>query len=530
MSDAKKTVQLLMKGEEESWNSFSRRIKDAQGESIVILSSADNNFLLREEEQKVFLAELAKLRYRVKLATKDPAIMAAARKQGIEVFHRTRMLRNVLGGHPKAQEALRFFSPSLWRQHWRSRLQSIGLLSLPRLRIWAFIILSSALFLFVIFELLPSAEIKVWPRKDVVTHTMNIVLVLSGSTTQFPDHVRTMPLVPITVRTRKVINFQDISPEFIGSDAEVEMTMINKRPEPMQLKGGTRLVNQAGMIFRLKTGVQIPGSGSIVAQAKADHVDLYDKIIGERGNVPAGVEWRLPGLPEDEQKLTYAINRVAARGGRTAYRSVLQQKDLDIARKRLEQELLASAEKLIKEDRELRNFRDATVNYEFLDKGDLIRKTYSGFVLPTHLIGQTVSSVEVAGSIIYTIPAYDTAAILRTFGPELEAHITNGKQLVKGSVELDPEKVIVIEYADNLTWIKITVDIVGTEQYVLEPLTPTGARFGKKVRDAIVDLPSADALRIIRNLPEVQKVDIDLWPPWSRQIPSIPSNIAISPQ
>ncbi len=523
-------VHILTRGEEESWNSFSRRIRDAEGEAIVILSTADNNFLLEESERKLFLGEIAKLRYRVKLATKEPAVIAAARKLSIKVFQKTRTLRKALVGHPKSADALRFFSPSLWRQQWRSRLQAIGLLSMPKLRIWALIVLSSILFLFVVFRLLPSAEVRVWPRKDVVSQTMNIVLVASGTVAKFPEHVRIMPLVPIRVVVSKAVTFQDISPEFIGQDAQVTMTVINRTDEAVSLKSGTRLMNQAGMIFRLEKGITITGSGTQTVRAKADHEDIYGKIIGDRGNVPPGVRWELPGLPEQDRKLIYAENRSSATGGRTAYRTVLQQKDLELARKRLEQELLAEAKKQVELERKSRNLTDQSQNLEFLLKNGLIRRTYSGVTLPTGLLGKQVEQVVAEGSLIYIVPAYDTTGIIARFGGDLRAHLSDGKTLLEDTLHMDPARVELIEYADNFSWIKITADIVATEQYVLDPLTPTGAKFGKKVRAQIVGLGSTDALRIIRNLPEVDRVEIGVWPPWGRSLPSIPSNISIEPQ
>ena len=502
-------------------------MRDAEGESIVILSTADNNVLLQEEERKVFLGELAKIRYRVTLASKEPAVIASARRLGITVYDKTRKLRKVLKGHPKATEALRLFSPSLWRQHWRSRLQSIGLLSLPRMRIGVLIVLSSGLFLFVIFRLLPSATVVLTPRKEVVTHTMNVILAVSGAAIDLPSHVRTIPLLPISVTHRSAITFDDISPEFIGSDASVTMTVTNKKKEAVTLREGSRLMNQAGMIFKIQNGISVPAEGRKTVAAKAEHVDLYGKVIGDRGNVPVGLKWEFPGLPAEDKLLVYAENKEAGRGGRTAYRNVLQAKDLDFAKRRLEQELLASAKEMIKEELEMRSASMQNASLEFLNKPDLIKTTYSGFVMPTAFIGETVNSVPVEGSIVYTIPAYDAEYILREFGGELQLHIGDGKRLLPGSAHLEPSRVVVFDFADNLSWIKMTVDLLATEEYVLDPLSPTGARFGKRVREAIAGLGRQDAERIVRNFPEVDGVSISIWPPWNRTVPGIPSNIAI---
>lgn len=523
-------LTVLFRSEEESWSSFAKRIREAQGEVIVVLSSVDNNFLLQEEERRTFLGDLAKLRYRVRLATKEPLILRAARGESITVYDRTKTLRKALHKHPELDEALRFFSPSLWRQQWRSRLQMLGLLSLPKVRIWVLIGVSVLVFVFVLFRLLPSAEVRIWPREDVITQTMNVMLVHSGSSLPPAGHVRQMPLILLQATVEKTLTFRDISPEFTGRDSEAVMTVINKSPEQMSFRTGTRLLNQAGMIFRTKEPVVIePGSKSDV-RAVADHVDLYGNIIGERGNVPANVQWDVPGLPLAEQKFITVINQRPATGGKSASRKVLQQKDLDAAERRLRQELLVEAQKRIEDERERRNSANPEQQIELLTRESVIVATYSGIVLPTAALGTAVDSIELRGMLTYTVPAYDTKMIVASYSEELEGHAEEGKHVLDQTIWLDPQKVVIIEYDDSIDWIKITVDVAGNEQFVLDPLTPVGVKFGKRVRDAVVGLSKAEALRILRNFPEVERVEIAVWPPWSTHLPDIPSNITIEQQ
>lgn len=520
---------LLWRADDESWSAFCRRVREASGEILLVLSSTDNAILLQEEERSAFVQECASIRYRLRLASKEPLVIRAAQREGIRVLDRTRKLRAVLAGHARSAEALRHFSPSLWRQQWRSRLQTAGLLSVPKIRIWILLLLSGGLFSFVIFRLLPSADIRVWPREDIVTQTMNILLVSSGSTLPALSSVRTLPLTPITVRVRKSITFDDISPEFIGTDAETIMTIVNTSKEAYSFRTGTRLLNQAGMIFRLQEPVIVAAGERVAAAVTADHFDLYENVIGARGNVPAGLQWEIPGLSVPERKLVYGINEKPASGGTTAYRTVLQQGDLRNARKRLEQELLLTAKQLIEEQRQVLNL-DGGRQIELLAKDDIILATYTGFILPVQFLGQAVLSVPIEGELHYTIPGYDLRHVQRTYSRELQAHTGDGKRLLPETVGIDPQKVIVIEFADDITWIKITVDIVGTEQFVLDPLTPSGATFGRKVREAIAGLSVSEAKRILRNFPEVERAEIRLWPPWGSALPEIPSNITISPQ
>ncbi|MDO8648171.1 MAG: hypothetical protein Q7R81_00120 [Candidatus Peregrinibacteria bacterium] len=524
----KKTLTVLFPSEEESWNAFARRIEETEGEIVAILSGRDRSLAGAEEERTEFLTRCTKMSHRLRLATRQRTTVADARRMGIRIIDKAKDLRALLAGSADAERALRLFLPQVWRQQLRSRLQDMGLLSLPKLRILTLITLSGGLFLFVVFKLLPSSEIRVWPREDTVSQTSNVFLVLSGATVDLPDRVRTMPLLPIIVHTQRALTFDQISKEFIGTSAETQMTVVNKAEETYSLRKGSRLTNQAGMIFRLLEPVDVPVGEEVTVRARAEDVDLYSEIIGQRGNVPAGLRWDFAGLSEEERKLVYAENRKEAKGGTTAYRTVLRQEDLDIARKHLEQELFSTATQLVDEERLLKNLKSPTKKLEILYYDELTKTTFSGFVLPTQFLGEQVASIPVEGAIEYTVFAYDAQAILDMLSAEIEAHISEGKRLLPETLTLDRMVVHVIDYADELSWIKLTVDLSGTEQFVLDPLSPTGAKFGRKVREAVAGMSKADAVRIVKNLPEVEKVEVSVWPPWSPSIPSILSHIYLS--
>lgn len=526
------SIQVFIRREEESWSAFARRIGESDGHLMIVLSPQDVA-MLKGEDRDAFLKSLQKLQSRVRLATKDLQIVHAARRHGLRVIDRVMLLRTALRGNEQQVEALRTFSPHLWRQQLRSNLQAMGLLSLPKIRIWFLIGLSVILFLFVLLRLLPSADIRVWPRQDIVSQTANIFLVLSGAQLDLHPRVRRMELIPIKVSVQKSITLDQISKEFIGKSADVRMTVINVSKEPYTLKKATRLQNQAGMLFRLKSELSVEPGQQVQMMARAEPEDLYGVIIGERGNVPANLRWDFPGLSPEEQKSVYAINPVAAVGGTTAFRKLLQQKDLDIGKRQLEQELLADAKRMIEEQRDIQTVMDAEAEIRLL-QGEryesLTRTYYYDFQLPEEFMGQEVTTVPISGKLDYKMFGYDAQAILVQLKSELHDHTEYGRRLLEERLSLDNLVVHVIDYADDLSWIKLTVDLTGTEEFLLDPLTKGGLAFGRKVREAVANKTIDEALRIVRNFPEVEKVDISVWPPWKRSLPSLPANIRITPE
>ncbi len=530
MTSPDTSLVLLFPHDDESWQVLLKRIRETEGQLLVILG-AKEDLLADDKPQRILFLEACKaVKQRVRFAVKHPVLVHAVRDAGFTVYDRTSQLKTILEGHPNMDDALRQFSPHIWKQQLKTQLQRMGLLSMPKLRIFSLVGLSCILFFIVLFKLLPSADIFIRPRQENVSQTVNIILAQSGADIASREHVRSMPLVPIKVQIARQLVFDQISKEFIGTSSKMQLTIINKAKEAYSFKKTTRVSNQAGMIFRLQESVVIePGSETTVT-AKADDADLYGQIIGDRGNVPAGLRWDIPGLPEDERKLVYAENRKPATGGTTAYRTVLSKEDIEIAKKRLEKELLADAKQQVQQDVEIRNARSSVQRLELLNNETLTKTWYTPVTVPPELIGKPVSTVTLSGSIHYIAYAYDVTHMLSMLSKELRSHVREGKRLIEGDIDRSRLVVHVISWDDAFAWIKLTVDLTGTEEYILDPLTPEGALFAKTVREKTAGMRSDEAVRIIKNMPEVENVRIASWPPWNRSLPGIPSHISIVPE
>jgi hypothetical protein len=177
---------------------------------------------------------------------------------------------------------------------------------------------------------------------------------------------------------------------------------------------------------------------------------------------------------------------------------------------------------------DLLNAGDPELGTRLLRYGELTKLTYSGFVVPTQFVGQEVASVPIEGGIVYVATAYDSHSILGFLRAELLSHVREGKRLLEDELSDESLVVHVIDYADDLSWIKLTVDLTATEEYVLDPLTPEGALFAKRVRDKVAGLTIDEALRIVRNMPEVETASVSMWPPWGRALPQIPAHISVT--
>lgn len=527
---AQTSITVLFPDQDEPLAAFERRIQESKGEILIIFSDLEPQILVNKEIRKRVLALCKKYSTRLRIATRSNVLSKVARAKGIRIIGSVQDLRKLLDGHPLLDDALREFLPHIWRQQLRSKLQSMGLLSLPKVRIWSLIFLSAGLFFFVFFRLLPSATISVYPTDETLSQTANIFLAQSGSTADLPARVRVMDLIPIVVRVDHSITYDQISREFIGTNSKVAMKVINNSNEPYWLKAGTRVQNQAGMTFRLEDSIKINPLDSVLVRAEADPEDLYGEIVGERGNIPAGLKWDFPGLTREERILVYAENTEAGEGGVSDYRTVLSKDDIKLAKVQLESELLSLAKRIADERKEVSNAdEDNTSVLEMLYYEELTKVEYMNFDIPDQFIGLPVKSIPISGSIEYTTYAYNTQKVLDMLGKELHSHVGEGRRLLEESLTLERLVAHVIDYADDFSWIKLTVDLTGTQQYILDPLSPTGAVFAKKVRESVKGLHKVDAQPIVDNFPEVKKATISIWPPWSAYLPRIPSHIVVEP-
>lgn len=536
-------AHLVLVGREKSLADLHRDLEEelktlGSDQNVVIIFPKQWQKQIPVRVRQEFFALIAPLGERIIFVSHDHVLLLAAEDRGLRIVSDQVALGDLLADHTERNKALRHFSEGLWQEWLQIGWKKLNILSVHKLSVWLFLAISMGLFFTVLFIALPSARIRVWPRVSLVSHTANILLVASGSTIADASgstlHRRyTLPLLTISSDIHRSLEFDEISKKFLGENAEVEMSFINETQEEYSFRAGTRLANQAGMVFRTLKSVIIPsatpmGPGVMRIPARANPKDLYEQIIGERGNVPAGLKWEVLGLPLEERELVYARNTDAAIGGITQYGTELSQKDLDLAQKQMEQELLSTAKVRTEEEVKLLMARTGQ-RHIVLQYDVLTSMSSSGVVLPINLIGQSVSSIPIEGELTYSVLAYNKDSLLELLLPGLLSHIEDGQELISGTTVTEGISVHVIEYDDNLKWVKITAELTGKQRSVLHPITVSGRSFGERTREAIQGKTINEAERIIQNFTEVERVKISLWPPWRKSLPALSSNIVLQP-
>jgi hypothetical protein len=528
-------MQLIRADQFETLKALETALNNAAEEAIVIIGN-DIQYLTEEEDRTHLIHTIHDAEQLITVASNDSVFTRQARRHHVIPITRYNAVKKKLENHPEQEEALRSFAPKLWQRSLKNKLQTSGLLTVPRARVLTLSIICILVFLFVFFRLLPGATIMVWPKEEAVSHTVNVFLLGDTSTGvtvgEIPEKATTQTMIPITVSTALSYTYTDISKAFAGTSSVVTMSVVNESFGPITLRKDTRFVNQAGMIFLLQESVVVPAEDERNVLTIANDKDDYGEIIGERGNVPAGLKWDIPGLSDSLQQVVYGENRVAASEGTTAFVPVVTAYDLKQAQKALEAQLLREANLLL-EDKYIDVQKELGIDLEVMNRTrhDALRVVeYSDVDINEGFIGQQMQSFPISATVTVTRFGFDKASILQQLRNEIITREEQYHNVISESLTIDNMEYHVIRYHDDLRWVKVTATLHAVEQTDLTPYSETGKEFRERLRTAIVGKPYDEALRITRNFQEVNHATISIWPPWHDLLPTVAANIRVEEQ
>lgn len=406
----------------------------------------------------------------------------------------------------------------------------------PNRRFLGFVMaLSLGLFFFISYIALPGATIYVKPKFDNIEHTMNVTLAdkakNEGLLSQNEPNIIASEVISISTRQNKT--FDTTSKRFDGTNAQGKITIINTSPDRWPLKDKTRFQTQDGLIFRIKDGVFVPGKrggtpGTLTVAVQADPFDIYGEPIGERGNLSTG-KFFLPGLSQFNQKIIWGESKEPMKGGVTKFQQIVQKQDIEAAKRQVEDNLIAMAKEDLNSHLEEMNTLNKT-NLVLLDYPAYIKNKLVELKFPEGLEGSMRDNFEVSAQIEATGIAYDSDQLFNMLKKNLKNRTHPDMQIRESS--LKPELISFESLGDaanneELGQIKITVSIKGIQEFVIDPTLQAGLRFTKKVKDKVLGMTQEEAEAYLGNLPEVEDVEIKLWPFWIKKIPHITENIEV---
>ncbi len=399
------------------------------------------------------------------------------------------------------------------------------------------IIVSIGLFGLITYIALPSATIYIRPKFDNLDFSVNVTLADKRKNQtlirQNKPHIISSEVVSTSTKQTKI--YKTASKEFNGTNAQGKILITNTFNEEWELREGTRFQTKDGLVFRIKKGVIVPPKsrdeagefkpGNLVAIVEADPFDIYGQPVGAEGNL-SPTRFTIPGLSKYNQRLIWGESHEPFVGGVTSYREIVEEDDIESAKKQIQDNLIL----LAKED--LRTYIDEVnkinkTNLTLLDDSRYLKTELEDLRFSDDLEGSYKEKFELFARISAEGVAFDFDQLFAILKKELGTRTHPNMQLRDDSIAPENISYEVIDEDDILGQIKITATVIGIEEFVIEPSTEAGARFGAKVKEKVVGLSLEEAESLIGNLPEVDAVEIKSWPIWISKIPRIPESIDI---
>lgn len=381
----------------------------------------------------------------------------------------------------------------------------------------AFVFGSVLVFAIISYVALPGATINIVPASAVVTKAVNINL------EENTNDSNTLKAHMVESEVEYSISHHASGTKSKGVNASGILTIYNVSNKNWPLLTETRFQTELGIVFRIKEGVTVPANGELEVSVTADTLDANGIAVGERGNIGPS-KFFLPGLKEDSRTQLYAESFAYMTGGTTDVSTYITEEDLIAASEKLETELEEKALSALRKE-VLAKSAELGLSLALLEDSDLIQYGTAKIDLPYELLNEETESFEVGGSMTIKGVAYDSEALSSVLKSEMTSTKTPGKVLVR--IDENSISINVFEVNTVRNIYKFTAQIQGIEEYEIDPELEGGAALGEKIKEHIAGKAVEEAENYIQNLPEVNSVEIKMWPIWSPTIPTLSDNIKI---
>lgn len=410
--------------------------------------------------------------------------------------------------------------------------QRVLLLAPNRQALFMLVVISALLLLVIAYIALPGATIYITPDTQPLTMAANVTLadrekqaaLLSDRSAHIIPAYRVKP--PIIQRTFAFFSTGKI---FKGDNARGFITIKNNRATPWTLVDKTRFQTDEGIVFRIQERVTIPAMragkpGEFTTAVIADERDAFGNVAGSRGNIGPS-RFSLPGIQLKASKdLIYGESAKPMTGGRTETISLVTKEDLDAVTEKARKQILASAQD------ELQTYL-IEYNRTHDSKLTLLTDQYTIKIgeprirVPYELEQKEIESFEAAAELDVSGIAYNKNDMVAVLKAEMQKKKNPGKQLVAIDEEAITYRILRTDDAAGIY--ELTATIKGIEQFDIRSDQDAGIRLMKKIRDHALGKKIEDAHNFIQNLPEINSVQIKVWPFWAPTIPTVSENVKI---
>lgn len=294
-------------------------------------------------------------------------------------------------------------------------------------------------------------------------------------------------------------NFKkEYKPETVKEEpgkAEGMVVIKNETERNQPLVSTTRLLSEAGVLFRLKKSVVVPAKGKI-------EVDVYADQMGASGNIGPS-KFSIPGLYEALQKYIHAQSSLPMEGGVRKV-GVLGQADIDKAKDNFIESFLNSEKAAAQE--KYKEHSGIAVDFQGL-KIDVNEK-----------IGNEIDSFVLSGKAKVIIAAYDVR--LATEWIDLKAKEKTGSADIALAAPDSPPNITIDQADERNGSVRLLVERkieirINKNSALLSPALLTGKS-------------AAEIQALIGQMSGVDGVTVKFFPSWADTAPNSPGKIRVT--
>jgi hypothetical protein len=351
----------------------------------------------------------------------------------------------------------------------------------------SFIGLSAIVVLFVLFLVLPKAEIIVMMQTSSFAYKTS--LTVNTDLDQRDNSTDSIPGKKYEQKLEKSFKYQSTGRHAVGERARGEMTLYNKTWYTQPLVANTQLASEDGHIFRLDEAVILPPGSQTKVRVTADQP-------GSAYNVPPG-KFVIVKLWEGLHDLIYGETTTAMSNGTDVDQMYVTQEDLNRAIEKSKAELIAQALQKIRE-----NLPSDKI---ILDQAYFVNsfEPSSDAKVEAQVKEFTIKAKINITAVAYIKKDYEDLTI-----KQIKGLLTKDQQIV--DAKLDTAKHTVSEF--NLD--------AGTMKIATEGEVVLGrVLFEDALKAKLVGKTTGDAESFLTSQPQVERVIIKYWPFWVKRIP-----------
>ncbi|MBX9809047.1 hypothetical protein K2X92_01525 [Candidatus Gracilibacteria bacterium] len=390
------------------------------------------------------------------------------------------------------------------------------------------LIMSMTLLLFIFHFAVSKTIITITPQISIRPISTNIVYTEATGSLLSSKNTLALKRIQLPVEHSMKFQLETVDPNST-SNAKGIITIYNELPAPQPLKPQTRFVTLDGIVFRSLNWVNVPPArsingitemGTVDVELVADIRDDAGNIIGEKGNISAGLDLTIPGLKFNREKI-YAKSKTDFMGGEAPRIHVVADEEVKKFTGLLKEQLHRVARNALQKN--LDDKKESTGDDFVLFSGDGVSFSGETFQITSgQKKGDFAEEIEMKGVVTVNALTYDKKATIEYLTEIFHDGLLSGTDR---EIAIHPDTLrinsIISRSPDDST-IKATMEMNTSIAHDFEDPKNQLTHY---LKVTIAGLVKSEAVTRLLNTGHVKDVNISSYPFWNRSVSGNIDNI-----